>query len=41
MNKSDYRDMWVYIEHDGAAIRPVSLELLCEARRLLASPVSF
>ena len=34
MNKSDYRDMWVYIEHDGAAVQKVSLELLCEARKL-------
>ena len=34
MNKSDYRDMWVYIERDGKGICPVSLELCCEARRL-------
>ncbi len=34
MNKSEYRDMWVYIERDGEQIRQVSLELCCEARRL-------
>lgn len=34
MDKKDFRDIWVYIEHDGAAISPVSLELCCEARRL-------
>lgn len=34
MNKSEYRNMWVYIEHDGKTVHPVSLELCCEARRL-------
>ncbi len=34
MNKQDYRGMWVYIEHDGRTIQPVSLELCCEIRRL-------
>jgi len=34
MNKNDYRDMWVYIEHDGAAVHPVSLELCCEIRKI-------
>ena len=34
MNKAEYKDMWVYIEHDGTEIRKVSLELLCEARKL-------
>lgn len=33
-DKSMYKDMWVFIEHDGHEIRPVSLELLCEVRRL-------
>ena len=33
-DKSMYKDMWVFIEHDGESIRPVSLELLCEVRRL-------
>lgn len=32
--KSEYKDMWVYIEHDGAVVRPVSLELCCETRKL-------
>lgn len=34
MNKADYRDMWVYIEHDGNAVHSVSLELCCEVRKL-------
>lgn len=34
MNKTDYKDMWVYIEHDGNQIHSVSLELCCEARKL-------
>ena len=34
MNKQDYRDMWVSIEQEGGRIHPVSLELLCEARKL-------
>ena len=34
MNKQDYRDMWVSIERDENKIHPVSLELLCEARKL-------
>ena len=33
-DKSMYKDMWVFIEHDGESIRPVSLELLCEVRKL-------
>ena len=33
-DKSMYKDMWVFIEHDGREISPVSLELLCEVRRL-------
>ena len=32
MTKFDYKNMWVYIEHDGTTISTVSLELLCEAR---------
>ena len=27
MQKSDYRNMWVYIEHDGVTAAPVGLEL--------------
>lgn len=34
MTKFDYKNMWVYIEHDGTTISTVSLELLCEARKL-------
>ncbi len=34
MKKSDYRNMWVYIEHDGRSAAPVGLELCCELRRL-------
>ena len=34
MRKSDYKNMWVYIEHDGKTAAPVSLELCCELRRL-------
>ena len=34
MNKSDYKDMWVYIEHYGGRVLPVSLELCCEVRKL-------
>lgn len=34
MNKSDYKDMWVYIEHDGKKVADVGLELCCEVRKL-------
>ena len=34
MKKSDYQNMWVYIEHDGRTAAPVGLELCCELRRL-------
>ncbi|NMD44987.1 MAG: electron transfer flavoprotein subunit alpha/FixB family protein, partial [Clostridiales bacterium] len=34
MNKRDYKNIWVYIENDGGKAAPVSLELLCEARKL-------
>ena len=33
-NKSEYKNMWVFIEHDGKTIHPVSLELCCETRKL-------
>ena len=36
MPKSDYKNMWVYIEHDGKSLAPVGLELCCELRRLCA-----
>ena len=34
MDKHSYRDMWVYVEHDGNRVQPVSLELCCEIRKL-------
>ena len=34
MDKSNFRDMWVHVEHDGKAIAPVALELCCEIRKL-------
>jgi electron transfer flavoprotein alpha subunit len=34
MDKSEYRNMWVYVEHDGKTVHPVSLELCCEIRKL-------
>ena len=34
MDKNNYRDMWVHVEHDGKAIAPVALELCCEVRKL-------
>lgn len=34
MNKSGYKDMWVYIEHDGKKVADVGLELCCEVRKL-------
>ena len=39
MNKNEYRDMWVYIEHEGGKVLPVSLELCCEARKLCDAAV--
>lgn len=34
MDKKNFKNMWVYIEHDGKQVHPVALELCCEARRL-------
>ncbi len=34
MQKSDYKNMWVYIEHTGGFVHPVALELCCEVRKL-------
>ena len=34
MDKSAYKNMWVYVEHDGTKVHPVSLELCCEVRKL-------
>ena len=45
MNKTDYKDMWVFIERDGDSVLPVSLELCSETRRLCDAsgekPVSY
>ncbi|MDY4487427.1 MAG: electron transfer flavoprotein subunit alpha/FixB family protein [Candidatus Limivicinus sp.] len=34
MDKNNYKDMWVYVEHDGKNVHPVALELCCEVRKL-------
>lgn len=34
MEKKNYKDMWVYIEHTDGVVHPVSLELCCEVRKL-------
>ena len=34
MDKSNFKDMWVHVEHDGKTVAPVSLELCCEIRKL-------
>ena len=34
MDKKNYKDMWVHVEHDGNAVHAVSLELCCEIRKL-------
>lgn len=34
MDKKNFKNMWVYIEHDGKQVHPVALELCCETRRL-------
>ncbi len=34
MDKSNYKNMWVHVEHDGEKIHPVTLELCCEIRKL-------
>lgn len=33
-NKTKFKDMWVFIQHDGETVEPVSLELMCETRKL-------
>jgi len=33
-HKSEYKDMWVFIQHDGDTVESVSLELCCETRKL-------
>ena len=34
MDKTNFKDMWVHVEHDGKTVNPVSLELCCETRKL-------
>lgn len=34
MDKKNYKNMWVHIEHSDGVVHPVSLELCCEARKL-------
>ncbi len=34
MEKSEYKNMWVHVEHNGQSVSPVSLELCCEVRKL-------
>ena len=34
MDKKNYKNMWVYIEHNDGVVHPVSLELCCETRKL-------
>ena len=33
-NKTEFKDMWVFIQHDGETVQAVSLELMCETRKL-------
>ncbi len=33
-NKSEYKDLWVFIEHNGKTAEPVSLELCSEIRKI-------
>ena len=34
MDKKNFKNMWVYVEHDGKTVQNVTLELCCEARKL-------
>lgn len=34
MDKKNYKNMWVHIEHNDGIVHPVSLELCCELRKL-------
>lgn len=36
MDKRDYKNMWVHVEHNGKEVHPVALELCCEVRKLCA-----
>ena len=33
-NKTEFKDMWVFIQYNGETVEPVSLELMCETRKL-------
>lgn len=34
MDKKNYKNMWVHIEHNDGVVHPVSLELCCETRKM-------
>ena len=34
MDKKNYKNMWVHIEHNNGVVHPVSLELCCETRKM-------
>ena len=34
INKKEYKDMWVHVEHNSKTVDPVTLELCCEVRKL-------
>lgn len=34
MDKRNYKNMWVHIEHNEGVVHPVSLELCCETRKM-------
>ena len=34
MDKKNYKNMWVHIEHNDGVVHPVSLELCCEMRKI-------
>jgi len=34
MDKKNFKNMWVHIEHNDGVVHPVSLELCCEVRKL-------
>ena len=34
MDKREYKNMWVHIEHNDGVVHPVALELCCEVRKL-------
>ena len=34
MDKRNYKNMWVHVEHNNSVVHPVSLELCCEMRKI-------